>query len=48
MYPFIRAQYLLGNIDADKVRSYVPRWITAEQAGLIMQSREDNIENGDT
>ncbi len=36
MYNFIKTQYLLGKIDADKVRSYAPKWITAEEADEIV------------
>lgn len=35
MYEFIRIQYQLGRLTADQVRSFAPRWITAEQAGEI-------------
>lgn len=36
MYQFILNQWILGKIDADKVRSYVPKWITQEQAETIL------------
>ena len=36
MYEFIKLQYLLGRINADKVRSYAPKWITEEQAEEII------------
>lgn len=35
MYEFIRIQYRLGKLTADQVRSFAPRWITAEQAAEI-------------
>ena len=35
MYEFIRIQYRLGCLTADQVRSFAPRWITAEQAEEI-------------
>ena len=35
MYEFIRIQYRLGRLTADQVRSFAPRWITAEQADKI-------------
>jgi len=41
MYDFIKLQYLLGRIDADKVRSYAPKWITAEQAEEIIALRAE-------
>jgi hypothetical protein len=40
MYFFIKTQYLLGHIDADKVRSYAPRWITTAQAEEIISLRD--------
>lgn len=36
MYQFILNQWILSKIDADKVRSYAPKWITAEQAETIL------------
>ena len=36
MLQFIKIQYKLGRISVDKVRSYVPRWLTAEQAAEII------------
>lgn len=36
MLQFIKIQYKLGRISADKVRSYVPKWLTAEQAAEIV------------
>lgn len=36
MYQFILNQWILGKIDADKVQSYVPKWITQEQADTII------------
>lgn len=36
MYQFILNQWILGKIDADKVQSYVPKWITQEQAETIL------------
>ena len=41
MYDFIKLQYLLGRIDADKVRSYAPKWITEEQAEEIIALRAE-------
>lgn len=35
MYDFIKCQYELGKITKEKVYSYVPRWITKEQANEI-------------
>ena len=35
MYEFIRIQYRMGKLTADQVRSFAPRWITAEQAAEI-------------
>ncbi len=36
MYLFIKIQYMLKMIDEQKVMSYVPRWITEEQANAII------------
>jgi len=36
MYKFILNQWILGKIDAAKVQSYVPTWITQEQADAIL------------
>ena len=36
MYQFILNQWILGKIDAEKVQSYVPKWITQEQAETIL------------
>ncbi len=38
MYLFIKTQYLLGAIDAAKVQSYVPRWISQSQANEIINN----------
>lgn len=35
MYEFIHIQYQMGRLTADQVRSFAPRWITAEQAAEI-------------
>lgn len=44
MYEFIKTQYLLGRIGADKVRSYAPKWITAEQAEEIIALRAEETD----
>lgn len=36
MFEFIRIQYVLGKITTEQVQSFVPRWITAEQAQQIV------------
>lgn len=36
MDTFVLYQYILGKITAEKVQSYVPRFITQEQADLII------------
>lgn len=36
MYEFVQLQYRLRRIDAEKVQSYAPRWITQEQAEAII------------
>ena len=40
MLEFIKIQYKLGKISAYKVRSYVPKWLTEEQAAEIVGSDE--------
>lgn len=42
MYDFIRVQYELGRISADKVMSYAPRYITAEEAEKIVMEGKYN------
>lgn len=41
MYDFIAVQFMLGKISADKVISYVPRWITAAEAEEITKTEEE-------
>ena len=41
MYEFIKLQYLIERIDATKVRSCAPKWITAEQAEEIIALRAE-------
>lgn len=41
MYEFLRLQYRMGKIDADKLQTYVPRWITQAQADEIMGVQDD-------
>lgn len=36
MYSFILNQWILRKIDAEKVQSYVPKWINQEQADTII------------
>lgn len=36
MFEFIRIQYVLGNLTAEQVQAFVPRWITEEQAEKIV------------
>ncbi len=38
MYNFILNQWRMKVIDEEKVRSYVPRWITQEQVNVIIQT----------
>lgn len=39
MYEFIRLQFIMGIIDRDRVLSFVPKWITAEQAETIINPK---------
>ena len=41
MYEFIKLQYLIGRINAVKVMSYVPKWITPEQAEEIITLKQE-------
>lgn len=36
MFDFIKIQFTIGNITAEKVQSYVPRFITQQQADEII------------
>lgn len=36
LYKFILNMWVMRKIDEEKVRSYVPRWITAEEAEIII------------
>jgi len=38
VYNFILNQWIMRKIDAVKVNSYVPKWITAEQATTIIDT----------
>lgn len=40
MLEFLALQYVLGLIDADKVQSYAPKYITQEQADIITASSQ--------
>lgn len=42
MYDFIRLQYQMGNIDEQQVRSFVPTWITTEQADKILRGSKND------
>ena len=35
MFAFLRIQYILGNITREQLQSFVPRWITQQQAEEI-------------
>lgn len=41
MYNFIKGQWVMGKIDAEKVYSYVPRYITQEQADEIVATPQN-------
>lgn len=38
MYDFLRLQYIMGHITAEQLQTYVPRWLTPEQATEIVAS----------
>lgn len=44
MFEFLKLQYRLGHVDADKLQSYVPRWITQEQANEIVGKQDGEKE----
>lgn len=39
MTEFIKIQYLLRKINAERVLSYVPKWLTAEEAEMIIGNK---------
>lgn len=41
MYDFIKIQYGLGNLTPLQVRTFVPKWITKEQADEIIGIKGD-------
>ena len=41
MFEFIRIQYKLGRISSEKVCSYVPKWLTEEQAAEIVGQQDE-------
>ncbi len=43
MYDFIKIQYKLGNITKEKVMSFVPMWISKEQANKILSNNHNVI-----
>lgn len=40
MLDFIALQYVLGLIDANKVQSYAPKFITQDQADIITTAQQ--------
>lgn len=40
MYEFIKIQYRLGRLNAEQVRAYAPKWITAAEAEEILAGEE--------
>jgi len=40
MYNFILTQWIMRKIDEQKVLSYVPKWITQEQADTILATQQ--------
>ena len=36
MFEFLKLQYQMGKIDADKLKSYVPRWISEDEYNQIV------------
>lgn len=37
MFEFIRIQYVLGKIAKEQINTFVPRWISEEQAEKILE-----------
>ena len=44
MDQFILDQWIMDKIDTKKVRSYVPRWITQEQADTILATPQVSVD----
>lgn len=42
MYEFLRIQYLLRKLTADQVKSFAPKWITAEEAERIIATERSD------
>lgn len=38
VYDFLRLQYIMGHVNAEQLQTYVPRWLTHEQAAEIVAS----------
>lgn len=43
MYRFILNCYIMKKINADKVQSYVPRFITQQEADMIIATPQDIV-----
>lgn len=43
MYGFIQNMWVLGKIDAAKVQSYVPKYITQEEADTILATPQTGV-----
>lgn len=44
MYSFILNMWILGKINADKVQSYVPRYITQEECNMILVTPQGGLD----
>lgn len=41
-YPFILNLWMMGKVDADQVNAYVPLFITAQEAKMILATPQYN------
>lgn len=40
MFEFIRLQWIMRKVDAEWVQAQVPRWITQDEADMILESQQ--------
>ena len=44
MYAFILNMWIMGKITAEKVQSYVPRYITQAECDMILATPQDGLD----
>lgn len=47
MYQFILNMWIMGRITAAKVQSYVPRYITQEEADMILATPQGGLDSAE-